>query len=239
MQIPRRHASFQAALGTCIAAHGFQLAGEYHWQVGMGHDTWLDVCPSWNEPLFEALRQGVPDTIGVVAKIFFFDLQGWAVTGQEGCICSFSSAQFDDAAGGPWQPYGFQPDETCSRKVVWRLGSSWRASITGKSGWATTRGWTSARRGMSHCSKRCAGVCRRSVWRTLRTTCGTKRCAGGTPSISRTAVPQASSILSSGSRRRGLRAADSFGGSCPNRAVMIAAFSQKSIGSQNPDFRQF
>ena len=52
-------------------------------------------------------------------------------------------------------------------------------------------------------------------------------------------MPQASSILSSGSRRRGLRAADSFGGSCPNRAVMIAALSQKSIGSQNPDFRQF
>ena len=61
MQIPRRHASFHAALGTCIAAHGFQLADEYHWQVGMGHDTWLDVCPSWNEPLFEALRRGVPE----------------------------------------------------------------------------------------------------------------------------------------------------------------------------------
>ena len=74
-----------------------------------------------------------------------------------------------------------------------QLGSSCRNSISGKSGWATTRGWTSTSRGISHCSKRCTVVCRRSVWRTLRTTSGTKHRIGGTPSISRTAR---------GSRRR-------------------------------------
>ena len=40
---------------------GFQLSEQYQWQVGMGYDTWMDVDQSWNQPLFEALRRGVPE----------------------------------------------------------------------------------------------------------------------------------------------------------------------------------
>ena len=39
---------------------GFELTGEYFWQVHVSGWRWRDVDHSWNEPLFRALRAGVP-----------------------------------------------------------------------------------------------------------------------------------------------------------------------------------
>ena len=40
----------------------FELTGEKVWQVACGHGKWQDVDPTWAEPLFQALRDGVRTT---------------------------------------------------------------------------------------------------------------------------------------------------------------------------------
>ena len=39
----------------------FQDTGENVWQAACGPDKWQDVDPSFNEPLFQALRDGVAE----------------------------------------------------------------------------------------------------------------------------------------------------------------------------------
>ena len=39
----------------------FELTGEKVWQVACGSGKWQDVDPTWAEPLFQALRDGVAE----------------------------------------------------------------------------------------------------------------------------------------------------------------------------------
>ena len=39
----------------------FELTGEKVWQVACGRGKWQDVDPTWAEPLFQALRDGVSE----------------------------------------------------------------------------------------------------------------------------------------------------------------------------------
>ena len=39
----------------------FEVTGTRVWQVACGRDKWQDVDPTWTEPLFAALRDGVTE----------------------------------------------------------------------------------------------------------------------------------------------------------------------------------
>ena len=40
----------------------FQRTSRYMWQVHLGYDKWQEIDPTWAEPLFQALRDGVRTT---------------------------------------------------------------------------------------------------------------------------------------------------------------------------------